>query len=1203
MRWVETAAAVWCLISLSKALPYVKTSTRFLYLISIPCLMGCQDSTSTEKNSDAGGPPLFTSLTPEQTGVTFANNLAEGLNTNVLMYEYFYNGGGVAVGDVNGDGLEDIYFSGNMVPNQLYLNRSTPGKEGRGSVPIKFADVTATAGVAGREGPWRTGVSMADVNGDGRLDLFVCYSGSLPPHKRIPQLFINDGPDAQGVPHFSDQTIQWGLAKPGQTTQGAFFDYDRDGDLDLFLLNHNPRLLPILDPEATAALMKQSNAEIGVRLLRNAGNHFDDVTEQAGFSSSELTYGLGIGISDINADGWPDLYISNDYGVPDYLYLNNHNGTFTDQLKTSIGHTSQFSMGNAVVDVNNDTRPDILTLDMLPEDNQRQKLLMTPDNYDKFDLAVASGFHYQHMRNMLQLNVGMGHGAGGREEVVKGAGRSGLTLRPTSFAQRPTPLFAEVGQLVGISNTDWSWSPLFADFDNDGWKDLYITNGIVRDFTNMDFLKYMTDFMQSHPSNVKREDVFELVHKTPSANIANYMFRNRGANPSGVKTPDVSTPDDVTFANVGADWGLNQTSNSTGAAYADLDNDGDLDLIVNNTNQPAFILQNETNKERKHHYLSVRLVGNGANTQGVGAKVTVYRAGNQQYVEQMPTRGYQSSVSPRLHVGLGPSATIDSLRIVWPTGKQQLLTGVKADQILTLQEKDARSMYQTFLETPALFREIKTPVAFIDPVNKTNDFKRQPLLVNAQSFGGPCLAKADVNGDGREDVYVGGSSGQAGALFVQQSPEKFSRQQQAAFEADKASTDTDALFFDANADGFPDLYVVSGGYGDIQPDDHNEGDAASRPLRLQDRLYLNDGKGNFTKSAGALPAMPVSKSCVRVADINGDGKPDLFVGGRVVPGRYPETPRSYLLINDGKGHFTDQTAKLAPLLSTLGMVTDAAWVDLNEDRKPELVVVGEWMPITVLGLANGRLTNQTKTYVEKEYKGWWNKLLVDDFNGDGRLDLVVGNQGLNTQCRASDREPAELIYKDFDKNGKVDPILCLYVQGKSYPHATRDELLDQLGMLRHRFINYDSYSNATLTDVFTDEELRDASKLTANELKTLYLASTPTGKLIEKPLPLAAQISPVFTLTALDYNQDGHKDLLLCGNTNQVRLRFGRADANYGLLLRGDGRGGFATVPQSQSGFQLTGDVRSVLPLGKTLLFGINQQAMRAYQATSTAKK
>ncbi|QDK80349.1 RNA-binding protein [Spirosoma sp. KCTC 42546] len=1141
----------------------MKLILRSIYsgLLLIACLWtnSCQDSSSDEHSNATDTPVLFTSLSPEQTGVTFSNNLTEGLNTNVLMYEYFYNGGGVAIGDLNGDGLEDIFFSGNMVPNQLYINKGG----------LQFTDVTATAGVAGREGPWRTGVSMVDVNGDGRLDLFVCYSGSLPPQKRIPQLFINDGPDAQGIPHFSDQTAQYGLDRPGQSTQATFFDYDRDGDLDLFLLNHNPRLLPILDPQATAAIMKQPNPEIGVRLLKNTGNHFDDVTEQSGLSSSVLSYGLGVGVADLNADGWPDLYISNDYGVPDYLYINNQGGraggpTFTNQLKNSIGHISHFSMGNDVADVNNDSRPDILTLDMLPEDNRRQKLLMAPDNYDKFDLSVQSGFHYQHMRNMLQINEGLMQGTAIRR------------------ARGATPLFSEMGQLAGVSNTDWSWSPLLADYDNDGWKDLYVTNGYVRDYTNQDFLKYMTDYMQNRPANFRREDVLELVHKIPSSNVVNYMFRNRGGEQA----------DAVTFANVGTAWGLTQHSNSTGAAYADLDNDGDLDLVVNNTNQPAFIFQNEANKELHHHYLTVQLTGNGANTQGVGTKVTLYRKGKLQYVEQMPTRGYQSSMSPRLHFGLGTDPVIDSLRVVWPTGKEQLLTNVKADQMLTVQEKNAQSPGKTVPIAPSLFRPVQSPIAFTDPINKVNDFKRQTLLVNAQSFNGPCLAKADVNGDGREDVYVGGSIEQAGALFIQQAGSSFSRKAESAFEADKLSNDADAVFFDANADGFPDLYVCSGGYGNLLPGD---------PL-LQDRLYLNDGKGNFSKSPSALPAMNTSAACVRVADVNGDGRPDLFVGGRVVPGRYPETPKSFLLINNSKGTggqptFSDQTAKLAPMLSTLGMVTDAAWVDLNADKKPELIVVGEWMPVIVLGVGNGgQLTEQTKTYFNKEYRGWWNKLLVDDFNGDGRPDLVVGNQGLNTQCRASDKEPAELIYKDFDNNGKIDPILCLYVQGKSYPHATRDELLDQLGMLRHRFTNYDSYSNATLDDVFTKEQLEGSSKLIANELKTTLFMNSPGGKLTEKALPLTVQESPIFTITSLDYDQDGRKDLLLCGNTAQARLRFGRADANYGLLLRGDGKGNFSAVPQQQAGFQLTGDVRSVLTVGSNLLFGINQQSLRTYQ-------
>ncbi|WP_234734694.1 VCBS repeat-containing protein [Tellurirhabdus bombi] len=1109
---------------------------------------GCQNSSSTEESIPEQEAPLFTALPAEKTGVDFQNTLTEGLNTNVLIYQYFYNGGGVAVGDVNGDGFDDLYFTGNMTANKLYLNKGA-----NAATRMQFADITDAAGVAGREGPWKTGVTMADVNGDGRLDIYICYSGKLTPEKRENQLFINEGADAKGIPHFSEQAKKYGLASPANSTQATFFDYDKDGDLDMFLLNHNPKSLPILDEASTADLLKKEDAESGVRLFRNdkepnGAMFFRDVTQKAGLSSSALTYGLGAGIADINGDGWPDIYVANDYAVPDYLYINRKNGTFSDRLKTSLGHTSHFSMGTEVADVNNDALPDIFTLDMLPEDNRRQKLLFAPDNYEKFDLNIKSGFHHQYMRNMLQLNAG--NNAQGE------------------------PNFSEVGQLAGISNTDWSWAPLFADYDNDGWKDLFVTNGFLRDYTNMDFIKYMGDFLQNR--QVMRQDLLEMVYKIPSSDVSNYVFKNNGGQSGG----------NAVFSNVSKSWGVAQAANSNGAAYADLDNDGDLDLIVNNINKPAFIYQNEADKALKNDYLKVKLEGLGQNTQGVGAKVTLYSKGKPQYLEQMPTRGYQSSVSPILHFGLGKKVTIDSLRVVWPSGKQQVLRGVKANQLLIVQEKLATDAYRNPKEVAPLFREVASPIIFQSLKTTTNDFKRQPLMINPLSFSGPCLVKADVNGDGLEDVYVGGGSGKAGMIYVQQKEGNFMARTQPDFERDKESEDTDAVFFDANGDGAADLYVCSGGYGNFLPDD----------VRLQDRLYINDGKGSFTKKVDALPPMRVSKSCVRVADVNGDGRPDLFVGGRVVPGRYPETPPSFLLVNDGKGVFKDQIANLAPELQRMGMVSDAAWVDLNGDKKPELVVVGEWMPVTVWANTNGKWANKTTDYFAKEYRGWWNKLLVDDFNGDGKPDLVIGNLGLNTQCKASDKEPAEMYYKDFDDNGSVDPIFCFYMQGKSYPYVTRDELLDQMSIMRTRFPDYKSYADATLKEIFSAEELEGAARLEANYLKTAYFEQNNNGRFDEKTLPTEVQVAPVYALSSLDYDQDGKKDLLVCGNVNRGRLRFGKYDANFGVLLKGNGKGGFVPVPQQQSGFQLTGDVRSILPVGNTLLFGINQGAVRAYQ-------
>lgn len=1081
---------------------------------------------------------LFESQPPRKTGIRFQNALKEDKTTNILRYEYFYNGGGVAVGDINNDGLDDIYFTGNMVSNKLYLNQGG----------FKFKDITKEAGVSGKN-VWTTGVTMVDINGDGLLDIYVCYSGKGDRAERRNQLFINQGDET-----FIDEAAAYGLNDPSNSIQALFFDYDRDGDLDMYLLNHNTAVINEMDFDAKRS---DRNKDAGDKLYRNDNGTFVDVSQEAGIRGSSMGFGLGVAVSDINGNGYPDLYISNDYIEPDYLYVNNGDGTFTESLADHLMHISYFSMGSDISDINNDGLPDIFTLDMLPEDNKRQKLLYGQENYEQYALMIMKGFYHQQMRNMLHLNQGNG-------------------------------LFAETAQLAGISNTDWSWAALFADLDNDGWKDLFVTNGYFRDYTNRDFLKYKGDYYFEKARSKEVADTLHLVTSMSSTPVHNYLYKNNG---------------DLTFSDMSKEWGMGSPGFSSGAAFADLDNDGALDLIVNHLNAPAGIYKNNLNAIRSSSKsLQIQLEGEGKNRFGIGAKVMCYTASGVQFLEQQPTRGFQSAVSPRLHVGMGEIAHVDSLTIWWPSGKQQTLHGVKANSILALKEAEAKHTKQPFFADPAsepLFTQIISPVQYEHEEKGYNDFKRQPLLNHMYSPTGPILASGDVNKSGFPALFVGGTQGKPGELFFQASTGQFFKAQGLDLSADSDFADADAVFFDASGNGWQDLYIVSGGYHDYEKDDE----------RLQDRLYLNQGGGNFKKATDKLPSMKTSGSCVRPIDINGDGFMDLFVGGRVIPGEFPEPPRSYILMNDGTGKFIDMTSSFSSELENLGMVTDAQWVDLNEDGFPDLVVVGEFMPIEVFINEGGKgLRKATDEFFETPLYGMWSKLAVGDFDKDGDLDFIVGNFGLNTQLKASDAEPLTLLYDDFDKNGSIDPILSLYIQGESYPFLSRDELLDQMYGMRSKFTTYESFANAKLTDMFTKQQLQDAQQLQVTTLNTMYLENKE-GKLVPHDLPMEAQFAPIYAISVMDYTKDGNLDFILGGNQNATRLRLGLIDANFGQVYAGDGNGKFRYVSQKESGLRFLGDVKSMLPVKMAhldvLMVGINNQGVESYLLNSSkiAKK
>jgi hypothetical protein len=1055
---------------------------------------------------------MFTLLPPEETGISFNNINAENEQINIFSYEYLYNGAGVAVGDINNDGLTDIYFTSNNLENKLFLNRGN----------FKFEDITEKSGTGCKSG-WKTGVTMVDINADGFLDIYVCRSADSNPANRKNSLLINNGDLT-----FSDKSREYNLDNDSYSSQAAFFDFDGDGDLDAFLLNHS--LLQISNSfNISSKLQRQRYPYVGNELLRNDSGRFVVVSDQAGIYGPHSNYGLGVGLSDINNDSKPDIYASNDYVDSDKLYLNKGNGTFKNAADSLFTHVSQFSMGNDIADINGDGLMDIISLDMLPEDNKRQKLLFGPDRYDVHETSVRNGYHHQYMRNMLQLNNGDGS-------------------------------FSEIGQIAGVSNTDWSWSALFADYDNDGWQDLFISNGYKRDFTNNDFLKYKAD-EQLKANSGQKEKFSEMIKKMPSNKLHNYVFKNNG---------------DLTFKDVCNEWGFMNPVLTNGAAYADLDNDGDLDLIMSNMDENAGIYRNNLEKVSKKTFLRVKLHGAGKNLGAIGARVSVFAGGKMQTREMFTTRGFQSSVEPILHFGLDSLAFVDSLIVRWPNGKTLTMQAISANQVISVTEprNNTGGQARKIESLPTLFTQIKG-VEFVHKENDFVDFKTQALLPHMYSRQGPAMASADINKDGLEDFYMGGAKGQAGKIYVQKKDGAFDIMDQ-IFADDDSSEDTDAVFFDADQDGDQDLYVTSGGY------EFTTDDAA-----LKDRIYLNNGKGIFEKAVNALPDIRASKSCVRPNDIDQDGDLDLFVGGRLVPGRYPEAPRSFILLNDGKGNFSNATNEIAAEVDSMGMVTDACWTDINMDGKKDLVVVGEWMPIRFFVNEQGKLVDRSSDFLSETSAGWWNSVTATDIDNDGDDDLALGNFGMNNQAKATPERPVKIFFADYDNNGSVDPLITHFIQDKSYPYANRDELTDQLPAFKKRFTDYESYSNATLETILKPEELKKSKTLSATRFKTSILQNN-RGRFSFLDLPIQAQFAPVFAIVATDINRDGNADLIMAGNQAKSRVRTGKLTGNYGFVFLGNGKGGFDYVPQLKSGLSLRGDVKHMIISGNKLVVAIN---------------